>query len=206
MEDRISNEQLITSLYLEIIHGDIHIRNQYMNTLLSKISLFIRREKLEPNLPAIIKFRTALHNTIQMILQNNFPLPAYHELRDKEIKNYMDYFDNFIIKIDDAVADQKGLVEIQTLQDIETLEYCMNICYAATQDYAVSLSSKSIGGEDGSNIHGLANAMNKFSYILNLIEPILNRYNMVQFDMKTFENGAKIAMTRINQAKDAKKV
>ena len=202
--DQISNEQLITAIYLEIIHGDVHIRNQYMNTLLSKISLYVRREKLEPNLPNIIKFRTSLHNAILMILHNNFPLPAYSELREKEIKNYMEYFDTFAIRIDDSVADPKGIEEIGILEDIETLEYCMNICYSATQDYAVSLS-KSPGGGEQSNVQGLASAMNKFSYILNLIEPILDRYKMVQFDMKAFDSGAKAAMARIEQERSKQK-
>ncbi len=201
MADYVQNSQIIASLYLEIIHGDVHIRNQYMNTMLSKIALFIRREKLEPNITNIVRFRTSLHDTINMILHNNFPLPSYHELREKEIANYMEYFDNFIIKIDNSVADQKGVAEIEILHDIETLEYCMNICYSATQDYAVSLSSRSSDSGE-SNIHGLASAMNKFAFILNLVEPIIDRYNIVQFDMRTYESGAKAAMMRMNKTQN----
>ena len=174
-----------------------------MNTLLSKIALFVRREKLEPNLPNIVRFRTSLHNTINMILHNNFPLPAYHELREKEIQNYMQYFDNFVIRIDNKVADDVGVLEIGILNDIETLEYCMNICYSATQDYAISLSSKSSDSGE-SNIQGLASAMNKFAYILNLIEPIIDRYDVVQFDIRAFEGGAKAAMMRMNKDRGTK--
>ena len=187
--------KLIGAMYLDIITGDVHIRNQYMNTMLTHVSVYLRISKLEPRQSAIEKFRTRLHTTISMILHNNHPMPAYDTKREVEIKKLEEYFNRFIIKIDTNVADQTGIEQIGVIEDIETLEYCRNICYSASSDYSDAMSGKPSGLTDSSN---------KFAYIINLVTPILYRYNMVDISESDFARAAQVAAKRLDAAREVK--
>jgi hypothetical protein len=43
----------------------------------------------------------------------------------------------------------------------------------------------------------LTNASNKFAYVINLVTPIIYRYNMVDISESDYANAAKIAAARI---------
>lgn len=188
MADMTKLRKLISAMYLDVITGDVHVRNQYTNTMLTHIAVCIKMEKLDPVQPAILKFRSRLHNTVSMILHNYHRLPIYDAKREEEIKILEKYFDKFVIKIDSKVADEKGLVQIGIIEDIETIEYCRNVCYSASPDYSDALSGKT---------EGLTNAMNKYALVVNLITPILYKYNMVEISESDFANAARIAAKRI---------
>jgi len=182
-------------MYLEVITGDVHVRNQYMNTLLTHVSIYIKMDKLEPKQPAIEKFRTRLHNTVSSILHNNHPLPAADTNREKEIKKLMEYFDGFVITVDSTVADPIGIEQIGVIEDIESLEYARNICYSASSDYSSAMSGIPLG---------LTDASNKFAYIINLITPVVYRYGMVDISESDYANAAKIAAKRIESTRELK--
>lgn len=187
--------KIISTMYLEIMTGDVHVRNQYMNILITQISLYLRKEQLVPNQAPIEKFRTRLHNTVLTILHNNHPLPAADTNREKEIKKLMDYFDKFVIKVDERVADHVGIEQIGIIEDIETLEYARNICYSASNDYSSAMSGSPAG---------LTDASNKYAYIFNLIAPVIDRYNMVEISESDYANAAKIAAKRIENTRELK--
>lgn len=182
-------------MFLEVITGDVHVRNQYMNTLITHVSICLKMEKIEPNQKAIAKFRTRLHNTIVSILHNNHPLPAADTTREDEIKKLVEYFDRFIIKIDESVADKDGVEQVGFLEDIESLEYARNICYSASADYSSAMSGVP---------SGLTDATNKFAYIVNIVTPIIYRYGMVDITETDYSNAAKIASRRIEQSREIK--
>ena len=83
MSDNIRIEKLISSLYLDLIHGDIHIRSLYMSTMLSHVEAFMMQTKVKSILPATVRFRTRLHNAVFYILQNNHPLPVVMPEREE---------------------------------------------------------------------------------------------------------------------------
>ena len=180
--------KLIGVMYLDILTGDVHIRNQYMSTLLTHVAVCLRIEKLEPRQPAIERFRTRLHNTVSMILHNNHPLPIADTKREDEIQKLTKYFDKFVIKIDKTVADPVGIDQIEVIESIETIELCRNICYSASGDYSEAM----VG-----NKQGLTDVSNKFAYIINLVTPIIYRYNMVDINESDYANAAKIAAARM---------
>ncbi len=180
--------RLIGAMYLDIITGDVHIRNQYMSTMLTHVAVCLRMEKLEPRQPAIERFRTRLHNTVSMILHNNHPLPIAETKREEEIHQLMKYFDKFVIKIDKTVADPVGIDQIEVIESIETIELCRNVCYSASADYSEAMTG---------NKEGLTNASNKFAYVINLVTPIIYRYNMVDISESDYANAAKIAAVRM---------
>ena len=182
-------------MFLEIITGDVHVRNQYMNTLLTHVSIYLKMEKLEPRQPAIEKFRSRLHSTIKTILDNNHPLPVSDTNREIEIRKLMKYFERFVIKIDETVADEKGLDQLEVIESIESLEYARNICYSASSDYSSAMSGVPAG---------LTNASNKFAYIINLVTPIIYRYNMVEISENDYSNAAKAAAKRIESSRELK--
>ena len=185
--------KLIGAMYLDVITGDVHVRNQYCNTILTHIVVLIRTEKIEPHQTSISKFRTRLHNTVNMILHNNHPLPAADTNRENEIRELMRYFERFIIKIDDKVADAVGVEQIGVMEDIESLEYCRNVCYSASADYASALTG---------NPAGLTDASNKFAYVINIMTPIIYRYSMVDISETDFANAARIAQRRIDSDRE----
>lgn len=195
MMDSAKLKKIISLMFLEVITGDVHVRNQYMNTLLTHVSICLKMENLEPNQKAISKFRTRLHNTIVSILHNNYPLPASDATREDEIKKLVAYFDRFVIKIDESVADDAGVEQMGVLEDIESLEYARNICYSASSDYSAAMSGIP---------SGLTDATNKFAYIINIITPIIYRYGMVEISESDFSNAAKIAQRRVEQSREIK--
>lgn len=184
-------------MFLDVITGDIHIRNQYMNTMLTLVSIQLRTEKLEPRQPAIERFRTRLHNTVSHILHNNHPLPIADTKREVEIKRLVDYFDKFVIKVDASIADTIGIEQIGIIEDIEALEYARNICYSATGDYSSAMSGVPAG---------LTEASNKFAYIINLITPVIYRYNMVEISETDYANAARIAAKRIEAKREIREI
>jgi hypothetical protein len=184
MTDSLKLKDLLSAMYLDVITGDVHVRNQYMNTFLTHVSIYLRMSKLEPRQPAIEKFRTRLHNTVSTILHNNHPLPAANTDREQEIQKLMEYFDRFVIKVDGKVADNVGLEQIGIIEDIETLEYARNICYSASEDYSAAMSG---------NPAGLTGASNKFAYIINIVTPILYRYEMAELSKAEYTKGVMAA-------------
>ena len=181
-------KKLASAMYLDLITGDVHIRNQYLNTFLTHVTVYIKMTYLEPKQPAIITFRTRLHNAVSMILHNNHPLPLADTNRETEIRKLERYFDKFVIKIDENVADEVGLEQMGLIEDMETIEYCRNICYSATADYSTAMSG---------NPMGLTDASNKIAFIMNLMTPIVYRYAMVDISEADFANAARAAAKRI---------
>ena len=175
-------------MYLDLITGDVHIRNQYLNTFLTHVTVYLKMDRLEPRQPAIEKFRSRLHNAVSMILHNNHPLPAADTRRETEIRKLMQYFDRFVIKIDEKVADQMGIQQIGIIEDIETIEYCRNVCYSATSDYSSAMAGNPLG---------LTDASNKIALIMNLMTPIIYRYSIVDISESDFANAAKAAAKRL---------
>ena len=190
MSDTLKINGLISAMYLDIITGDVHIKNQYTIVLLSHVATYLRNDKLEKYRTPIERFRSRLHNAISMILHNYHQLPAYDTRRETEIKKLEQYFDTFVIKIDNAVADPVGIEQIGIIEDIETLEYCMNVCYSASGDYAEAMSGIT---------NGLTQASNKYAYVINEVTPILYRYNLVNITENNFAAAARIATQRLNQ-------
>ena len=188
-------KNLISVMYLDVITGDVHTRNLYMNTLLTHISICLRAEKLDPKQHALERFRTHLHNSIVMIIRNNHPLPMWDTTREQEIKKLEQYFNRFVIKVDPVVADEKGVVDMGVIEDIETLEYSRNVCYSASADYSNALTG---------HAPGLTDASNKFAYIINLVTPIIYRYNMVDISATDFSKAAAFSMKRIESQKEMK--
>ena len=182
-------QKLLSVMYLDIITGDVHIRNQYMNTWLTHIAVYLRMTKLETKQPSIERFRTILHNTVSMILHNYHELPAWDTTRESEIKKLESYFDKFVIKVDSKVADETGIDQLSVIESIETLEYCRNVCYSASTDYSSALSQ---------NPQGLTDASNKFAYIINLVTPIVYRYGMIDISDSDFSKAAAVAAQRNN--------
>jgi hypothetical protein len=183
-------KKLVGAMYLDILTGDVHIRNQYMSTMLTHVAVSLRMEKLEPKQPAIEKFRTRLHNTVSMILHNNHPLPIADTTREDEIRKLQKYFDKFIIKIDASVTDDIGIDQIGVIEAIETLEYCRNICYVATGNYSDAMTG---------NKEGLTMAANSYAYIINEVTPIIYRYNMIDITESDYANAARIAAARLSK-------
>ena len=193
--DKDKMGDLIAAMYLDVITGDIHTKNQYMNTLITHISIYLRIAKLERNQSSIMKFRSRLHNTISHVLHNNHPLPLADTKREEDIKRLMVYFDNYVIKIDEHVADDVGVEQIGFLEDVEALELAMNLCYSAASDYSNAMSGVPIG---------LTDASNKYSYIINLITPIIYRYDMAIITAEKHSHAAMIASKRIEKSKEIK--
>ena len=181
-------KKLISAMYLDLITGDVHIRNQYLNTFLTHVTVYIKMAYLEPRQPPIEKFRTRLHNTISMVLHNNHPLPASDTKRESEIRALEKYFDRFVIRIDEFVSDEKGLQQIGIIEDIETIEFCRNICYAAASNYSAALAGDPFG---------LTEVSNKMAFVMNLMTPIIYRYGMVDISEADFANAARAAAKRI---------
>lgn len=184
--------KLISVMYLDVITGDVHTRNQYMNIFLTHVSVCIRNDFLEQNQTAIARFRSRLHNTINTILMSNHPLPAWDSKRGEDITALMHYFDKFVIRVDPAIADKTGIQQMGILEDIETIEHCRNVCYSASSDY-----SSALAGEK----EGLTNASNKYAYVVNLIIPVLYRYNLVEFSDADYTNAARVAQRKISEEK-----
>ena len=181
-------KKIISAIYLDLITGDVHIRNQYLNTFLTHVTVYIRMAYLNPRQPAIEKFRSRLHNAVSMILHNAHPLPAADTKRAGEIRQLEKYFDKFVIRIDEKVADDVGLDQVGLIEDIETIEYCRNICYSATSDYSSAMAGNPLG---------LTDATNKIAFIMNLMTPIVYRYSMVDISESDFANAARAAAKRI---------
>lgn len=186
--DRQKMSDLIAAIYLDVITGDVHTKNQYMNTLITHISVYLRIMKLEPNQSPIMRFRTRLHNTISHILHNNHPLPIADSNREVDIRKLMAYFDIWVIRIDDKLADAAGVEQIGLLEDIEALELAMNLCYSAASDYSNAMSGVPLG---------LTDVSNKYSYIINLITPIVYRYDMISITSDKYANAALLSAKRI---------
>jgi hypothetical protein len=190
---QFKGNKLLSAIFLDILTGDVHTRNQYMNTLLTLVSIQLRTEKLDPKQPAIEKFRTRLHNTISSILHNNHPLPIADTKRELEINKLLEYFDKFVIKIDASIADEIGIEQIGVIEDIESLEYAKNICYSATGDYSAAMAGIPLG---------LTDASNKYAYIINIVTPVIYRYGMVEITETDYANAAKIAAKRIEAKRE----
>ncbi len=184
MTEVLKLKDLLSAMYLDVITGDVHTRNQYMNTFLTHVSIYLRMQKLEPKQPAIEKFRSRLHNTVSMILHNNHPLPLADSKREQDIKSLLVYFDKFVITVDESVADTIGIDQIGVIEDIETLEYARNICYSASEDYSSAMAGIP---------NGLTNATNKYAYIINLVTPILYRYDMAELSRADYNKGVMAA-------------
>ena len=180
-------------MFLDVITGDIHTRNQYINTMITLASIELRNAKLEPRQPAIEKFRTRLHNTVSHILHNNHPLPIADTKREVEIQKLMTYFDRFAIRIDETVADDVGIEQMGVIEDIEALEYARNICYSASSDYSGAMSGLPTG---------LTDASNKFAYIINLVTPILYRYSMIEITESEWGEAVKKAAKRLETKRE----
>jgi hypothetical protein len=187
MAEPSKQKKLIGTLYLEVITGDIHIKNQYISTLITHISVCLKTEKLLQNQKPIEIFRTRLHNAVSMILHNNFPLPAYDEKRESEILKAEKLFEKYMIRIDCEKIDPPTIEQIGILEDIETLEYCKNICYVASADYSSCLT----GAKEG-----LTDVSNKYAVVINYITPIVYRYNMIDISDVEFANAARVAQKR----------
>jgi len=190
MADDVKIEKLISTMYLDIIHGDIHIRSLYMGTMLSHIETFmLQNMKI---LPATVRFRTRLHNAVHYILENNHPLPVVFPQREDEIKKYQMYFDKFVFKIDTEHAEEPDIEQAQLLEDIEALEYCKSVCYSAAADYSDSLSERP---------EGLTNASIKYSMVIDRVTPILYRNGVVSITETELTNAAAAGMKRIESQK-----
>jgi len=181
-------KKLISAMYLDLITGDVHIRNQYLNTFLTHVTVYLKISFLEPRQPAIERFRSRLHNAVSMILHNNHPLPAANTRRESEIQKLLQYFDRFVIRVDENVADQMGIQQIGIIEDIETIEYCRNVCYSATSDYSSAMAGNPLG---------LTDASNKIAFIMNLMTPIIYRYSIVDISESDYANAAKAAAKRL---------
>jgi hypothetical protein len=131
-----------------------------------------------------------------MILHNTHPLPAIEDKRESEIKKLVAYFDKFIIKVDEKVADPVGLDQIGLLEDIESLEYSRNICYSASADYSNFMSGLP---------EGLTQASNKYAFVINLITPIIYKYDLVEISETDFTNAARLAAKRLESAREVSK-
>lgn len=187
MTEVLKLKDLLSAMYLDVITGDVHTRNQYMSTFITHVSIYLRMQKLEPRQPAIEKFRSRLHNTVSMILHNNHPLPLADSKREQDIKTLLAYFDKFVIKVDPEVADPVGVDQIGVIEDIETLEYARNICYSASEDYSKAMSGVPVG---------LTDATNKYAYIINLVTPILYRYDMAELSRADYNKGVMAAAAK----------
>ena len=190
MPEKLDLKGIISLMYLEVITGDVHIRNQYMNTLITQVVTFLRMSKLHPRQTSIERFRTMLHNTVQMILRNYHPMNVSDPKREPEILAMVKFFDMHAIRIDEKVADVTGLDQMQLIEDIESLEYARNVCYAASTDYSNFMASLP---------QGLTEATNKYAYIVSLLTPIIYRYEMVDITDSAYRNAAMLA-TKLMEA------
>lgn len=190
--DEIRLTKLIGMMYIDVLTGDVHIRNQYMNVLITHVSVYLLK-KIDARRSNIAKFRTLLHNTITMVLSNIHDFPQVVPEKPIDIAKAQSYFDKFVIKIDEKVADNIGLEEIALVNAIETLEYCRSICYSASSDYSMSLAESP---------DGLTSAANKFAYIISLITPIIYRYNIVDISESDYAKSALAATARLNKPKE----
>ena len=91
MTEVLKLKDLLSAMYLDVITGDVHTRNQYMSTFITHVSIYLRMQKLEPRQPAIEKFRSRLHNAVSMILHNNHPLPLEDSKREQDINILLAY-------------------------------------------------------------------------------------------------------------------
>jgi hypothetical protein len=192
MSENIKIEKIISSMYLDVVHGDIHIRSLYMSTMLSHVEAFMMQTKVKSILPATVRFRTRLHNAVFYILQNNHPLPVIMPEREDEIRKYQMYFDKYVFKIDTQHPTEDDIEQIQLLEDIEAINYCRNVCYSAAADYSDSLSERP---------EGLTNASNKYSLVLNIMIPILYRNKIIDITETEFTNAAAAGLKKIENAK-----
>jgi hypothetical protein len=192
MVETIRIEKLISLTYLDIINGDIHTRSLYMTTLLSHVETFMLQNKVNTLLPATIRFRTKLHNAVYYILENNHPLPVVMPEREEDIRKYQMYFDKFVFKIDTEHATEEDIEQVQILEDIEAISYCMNVCMSATADYSDSLSGRP---------EGLTNASNKYALVIRIITPILYRNKIIDITENEMVNAAAAGMRKIESAR-----
>jgi hypothetical protein len=180
-------KKTVSALFLDILGGDVHIRQQFLNVLISYIVTYIKKEKLEPNQSSVVRFRTSLHNTIYTVMRNTHPLPLADAKRENEIKKLVDYFDKFVIKIDEHVADHKGVEQIGIIEDIESLEYARNLCYSAAADYSDSLAGKP---------EGLTNLSIKQAMIIDALIPIMDNYHLIDFSEADYTRAVSMAANR----------
>jgi len=184
----------ISALFPEIIGGDTHVRQQFLNILISYVVTYIKREKLEPNQSSISRFRTRLHETIQAVMRNTHPLPLVDSSREKDIQRLMEYFDKYVITVDASVADEQGLMQVGILRDIEQLENARNICYSASADYSDSLAGKP---------DGLTNLTIKQAMVIDILIPIIDQYHLVDYGSPDFTRSVSMAANRAeSRAKD----
>jgi hypothetical protein len=199
MGDPLKDKRIIGAMYLDVITGSVDTRNQYMNVLISHIETRLRMERLNPAEPSLVRFRTALHKTVDMIVRNYTlgKLPLADTRREREIKQLEAYFDRFVIKVDAAaVSDPKTIEEIELLQDMETLEYARNITYAASEAYSMALTG---------DREGFAKSFNALAMVINLITPIIYRYNLVDISESDYSNAARAAARRVESGKGESK-
>jgi hypothetical protein len=180
-------KKTVTALFLDIVGGDVHVRQQFMNILISYVVMHIKKEKLEPNQSSVARFRTRLHDTVYAIMKNTHPLPLADSNREKDIENLMKYFDKYVIRVDESVADDKGLEQIAIMKDIEQLEYARNMCYSASADYSESLAGKP---------DGLTNASIKQAMVIDILIPIVDQYHLVDFNESDFTRAVSMGASR----------
>jgi hypothetical protein len=192
-----NSSKILSLMFLDIITGDVHIHKQSLNIMITMVADRLRSEKLDKDLAPIAKFRTRLHLTVSHILHNTYPLPIENVNREADIKRFLDYFDKFCIKIDEKLADEKGLEQIKLIEDIEALELARNLCYSATGDYSDALSGKPSGYTDASN---------KYVYALDLVIPIINHYNLVDISESDYANAARAAAKRSESTRLSKEI
>ena len=65
-------------------------------------------------------------------------------------------------------------------------------------------AAKRFGKPVDGHAPGLTDASNKFAYIINLVTPIIYRYNMVDISATDFSKAAAFSMKRIESQKEMK--
>jgi hypothetical protein len=191
MPDANNIPQLIAYFYTECSMGDVHTKNQFLPILLTNIELALR-EKIRPLEPAVSRVRTRLHVAVEMMLSNNHPLPAWDTKREDDIKLLMNYFDKFAVRINGDVSPQTETV-IDLIADVESICFCMNGAFNASEDY-----SRSLCGDPA----GLTRASNKYGYLLSIITPILYRWNLLNINVNDMKQAALNAATRNAEAQE----
>ena len=188
------NSKVLSALWLDVLTGGVDIRNQYMGVLISHIQERLRADKLNPAIPGVVRFRTSLHKTVDLIVRNYTigALPLANTNREKEIEMLETYFKRFIIKVDASVADPATVEQIEIIEAMETLEYCRNLSYAAGEQYAKALTG---------DHKGFAISFNAMNMIIDKLTPIVYRYSMVDITESDYANAAKAAVRRIEIVK-----
>jgi hypothetical protein len=188
------NSKVLSALWLDVLVGNVDVRNQFMSVLIAQIKERLRADKLNPVVPAVVRFRTSLHKAIDAVIRNYTmgKLPLADTRREKEIAMLEKYFERFVIKVDAAIADPATVEQMELIEAMETLEHCQNLAYAAGEQYAKALTG---------DREGFAISFNAMNMIIHELTPIVYRYNMVEISESDYSNAARAAAKRMESGK-----